>query len=297
MFKYSIIIPHKNSPTLLERCVLSIPQRNDIEIIIVDDNSDDDLKPKINRQNTQIIFLSKDLSKGAGRARNIGMSKAKGKWLLFADADDFYEKEFIHILDEYVDSDLDVVYFNCRSVDTENLLPNNIAKPIHDLNLMCDGKKNMEDCLRFKVQVPWIKMLNHSYVKRHGFLFEEINNGNDIQFAYLTSYFAKKYIIDHRTVYIYTYNKNSITFKKRSIQFYKCSLENYYKKLGFRKFIGHPEWNTSIFKIFISSFKKGGVLVFCNLISYYFSHLCYLLSQKYKYVTIINYIKNKSYVF
>jgi len=37
---YSIIIPHKNIPELLIRCIESIPSKNDIEIIVVDDNSD-----------------------------------------------------------------------------------------------------------------------------------------------------------------------------------------------------------------------------------------------------------------
>ena len=37
---FSIIIPTKNIPDLLLRCLESIPQRSDIEIIVVDDNSD-----------------------------------------------------------------------------------------------------------------------------------------------------------------------------------------------------------------------------------------------------------------
>ena len=37
---YSIVIPHYNIPDLLERALNSIPQREDIEIIVVDDNSD-----------------------------------------------------------------------------------------------------------------------------------------------------------------------------------------------------------------------------------------------------------------
>lgn len=37
---YSIIIPHKNIPHLLQRCLKSIPRRKDVQIIIVDDNSD-----------------------------------------------------------------------------------------------------------------------------------------------------------------------------------------------------------------------------------------------------------------
>lgn len=39
---YSIIIPHKNIPDLLRRCLDSIPQRPDIQIIVVDDNSSPD---------------------------------------------------------------------------------------------------------------------------------------------------------------------------------------------------------------------------------------------------------------
>ncbi|MDR2475404.1 MAG: glycosyltransferase family 2 protein, partial [Bacteroidales bacterium] len=38
-FNYSIIIPHKDIPDLLRRCLDSIPYRNDLQIIIVDDNS------------------------------------------------------------------------------------------------------------------------------------------------------------------------------------------------------------------------------------------------------------------
>ena len=40
-FNYSIIIPHRNIPQLLQRCIDSIPSRDDLQIIIVDDNSDD----------------------------------------------------------------------------------------------------------------------------------------------------------------------------------------------------------------------------------------------------------------
>ena len=43
-YNISIIIPHKNIPKLLERCLNSIPEREDIQIIIVDDNSDEKYK-------------------------------------------------------------------------------------------------------------------------------------------------------------------------------------------------------------------------------------------------------------
>ena len=40
---YSIIIPHKNSTVLLERCLRSIPCRKDVQVIVVDDNSENQL--------------------------------------------------------------------------------------------------------------------------------------------------------------------------------------------------------------------------------------------------------------
>ena len=89
---YSVIIPHKNIPKLLERCLQSIPSRNDIQIIVVDDCSDKDVICKVERlcslYNTLLIKTTE--GKGAGYVRNIGLTRAIGKWVLFADADDFF---------------------------------------------------------------------------------------------------------------------------------------------------------------------------------------------------------------
>ena len=50
--KYSIIIPHKNIPQLLQRCLDSIPFRGDVQVIVVDDNSDSSI---VNFENFQGI--------------------------------------------------------------------------------------------------------------------------------------------------------------------------------------------------------------------------------------------------
>ena len=42
IYNYTIIIPHKNTTDLLRKCIDSIPKRNDVQVIIVDDNSDAD---------------------------------------------------------------------------------------------------------------------------------------------------------------------------------------------------------------------------------------------------------------
>lgn len=131
MIYYSFVIPHYNTPDLLQRLIDSIPQREDIEVIVVDDNSDDDKKARVSRPDVKIIFLDKEHTKGAGHARNIGMDEAKGKWLLFADSDDFYKPNFLDVLDDYKDDDIEMLFFNIDSVDSNTLepLPNRSRLP------------------------------------------------------------------------------------------------------------------------------------------------------------------------
>ena len=121
---YSIIIPHRNIPLLLRRCLDSIPRRMDIQIIVVDDNSDPgqvDFEhfPGLDEPCVEVYFTKE--GKGAGYARNIGLKHAKGKWLLFADADDFYKESLLLSLDPYIDATFDIVYFGADSVNSETL--------------------------------------------------------------------------------------------------------------------------------------------------------------------------------
>lgn len=76
MINYSIIIPHFNAKELLDRCINSIPKRNDIQIIIVDDYSSEDIYHSILEkynllENIEIYQNEKNL--GAGFSRNYGI--------------------------------------------------------------------------------------------------------------------------------------------------------------------------------------------------------------------------------
>ena len=117
MINYSIIIPHKNIPDLLLRCLDSIPRRDDIQIIIVDDNSnpqkvDFENFPGLGDPCVEVYFTKE--GKGAGYARNVGLKYAKGKWLFFADSDDTYTSSFSKFLTDSKDLVADVVYFKAN---------------------------------------------------------------------------------------------------------------------------------------------------------------------------------------
>ena len=86
MIDLSIIIPHYNSPDTLQKLINSIPVLPQIEVIVVDDNSDKyihGLEQCIeNSKGRNVIFDHVEPNlKGAGAARNKGLLQAKGRWV------------------------------------------------------------------------------------------------------------------------------------------------------------------------------------------------------------------------
>lgn len=213
-YNFTIIIPHKNIPILLQRCLDSIPHREDLQIIVVDDNSDPNKVdfshfPGLDRPDCKVIFTKE--GKGAGYARNVALREVDSKWVLFADADDFYSENLNEFLDKYKDSNFQTVYFYNDTVDTESLQP--IDKDKFVENLVHEGEKlhNM-DCLRYKAYAPWTKMTQLSLIKQHDIWFEEIPAANDSLFNVKVGHYAEFFDIFRKKVYIRTIRKGSLFY-------------------------------------------------------------------------------------
>jgi len=91
----SIVIASNNRPELLKKCLDSIiPQRNkNIEIIVVDNHYKQAAKKVINKFKNVKYLFEKEISPAA--ARNNGIKKAKGKYIVFVDDDSIVNKQFI----------------------------------------------------------------------------------------------------------------------------------------------------------------------------------------------------------
>lgn len=211
---YTIIIPHHNTPNLLQRCLDSIPQRDDLEIIIIDDNSSPDKVdfrhfPGQNRKNVYCIFDKK--GKGAGAARNIGLKYAKGKWLLFADADDYYANGFLDILDKHLNNDTDILYYNVFS-DSTNEITNRATTINKIYNDYFMAKSPNINIIKYGTWAPWNKVISHKLVKYNNIKFEEIPVGNDAFFSLYAGKIAQKVKVINDQLYCITYQEGSITY-------------------------------------------------------------------------------------
>lgn len=212
---YSIIIPHKNIPKLLKRCLDSIPERDDTQIIIVDDNSNPQIVdfnnfPGRGRENIQCIFEKE--GKGGGYARNIGLKYAIGKWILFADADDFFNYCLNDILDEYKDSPYDIVYFKGNSVDTDTYTVTYRAEHVNRwIDQYGKNRDRAELMLRYQFGEPWCKLIRRGLVEKFNIRFDEIPIHNDTRFSYLTGFHAETIGVDNRALYCVTTRRGSVS--------------------------------------------------------------------------------------
>jgi glycosyltransferase involved in cell wall biosynthesis len=217
VYEWSIIIPHKNIPRLLERCLDSIPQRDDVQIIVVDDASDPTIVdfarfPGLGRSDTKIIFHKAPVGHGgAGLARNVGMNEATGRWLVFADADDVFLPEVEAMMNLYVDSEVDIVFFASEMVDAQTMRP----QPDKSSKLISEAIANGDtDRLRYGFQMPWGKFIKRDFIQRYGIRFEETIHANDVWFSYVSGYFAREIAADPTPIYCYMRRSSSLTGKE-----------------------------------------------------------------------------------
>lgn len=215
--KLSIIIPHYNCPHYLRTLLLSIPDVSEIQIIVVDDKSTQNLKEyktlKEAFSGKNIEFYDNNETKSAGTCRNIGLRHAAGDWLLFADSDDYFMAGFYDTVSAYFDSEFDIVYFSPTSIvmETGELSDRHIglAWKVQKYCENPDWKNTLE--LRYKYLSPCSKLIRKKMVEEHDIRFDEILASNDVMFSTKCGYAAKKITANIQVIYCITMNKGSLT--------------------------------------------------------------------------------------
>lgn len=272
MKRYSVIIPHKNCIDLLVRCINSIPNREDIEIIIVDDKSDNQEKLKetiASLQRCNLVSVYSIKSGGGGYARNRGLKIATGKWLLFCDSDDYYCDSAFDTFDKYADSKYDIVFFKHIGIisDIGKVVPRSEYRNKIIDNYLEDKNPYTESVMRYNNAVPWAKMVRHSLVKEYNIDFEEVPASNDTMFSTKIGYYAKSITGSSEVVYVATVRKGSITHTKSKERYYS-DYAVYVRRNSFLLSCSHPECQTRIFGQIVYAFMKYGIKEGMKYINY-----------------------------
>lgn len=254
----SIIIPVYNVQNYLEDCLNSVLQQTykNIEIIIVDDGSTDN-SPEILRKynsiykNILVVFQKKNA--GQGRARNIGIEHANGKYILFVDADDFIEQEAInYLIKEIGEKDIDLIRFNAQSFSSgdQEIKRNNYEFSKYLKEEKTYFKSDFKNVYLSFVPSPVLYLFKKKIITKNKITFPENIIHEDEQFSAMIFFYSSNCIYVNKFFYNRRYRSGSTmtestkTQKQKSfyayvqiIDYYETFLENKKNSNNEKKFI------------------------------------------------------------
>lgn len=110
----SVIVPVYNAEQHLPQCLDSLLKQtySNIEVICIDDKSSDNSWISLSQYaqvDSRIIPIQLETNSGAGVARDTGIIKARGEFIMFVDADDFIENDHISCYVDIANKDTDIV--------------------------------------------------------------------------------------------------------------------------------------------------------------------------------------------
>lgn len=233
--KVSVVLPVYNGAEHLGKCLDDILMQTlqEIEVICVNDGSTDNTLEILNeyaKRDSRIIVLDREQS-GAGPSRNAGLAIAKGEYISFLDADDFYEPTMLE--DAYnacVEQNVDMCIFRGDRYDNatgeylsmaysvkDNLLPKNNPFSYKDIP---------DRVFSFAVGWAWDKLYRREFVLEQKMEFQSLRTSNDLYFVFSSYVKAKSiYILDKHLVHhrINVANSLSVTRERSWHCFYEAA--------------------------------------------------------------------------
>ena len=225
----SIIIPVYNCEKYLDRCIISVLKQSyqNFELILIDDGSKDASADIVKKylQPDRVIGVFQD-NQGVSAARNAGMKIASKEYIMFIDADDYIESNYV---EEYIKTisgtDFDIVMGGFTKVTGEHV------EFVRRLN---GGEFS-----KYVVGGPVAKIYLRKFLEDNNITFPKISESEDVYFNMTAISKNAKIGYTNNTGYYYYYNPDSISntlFKGFSDEINILSLADY---INFEKVENH----------------------------------------------------------
>lgn len=215
----SIIVPFYNVEQYIDRCIQSLIAQTyqNIEILLVDDCSPDntlEIVQQYAQTDSRIKILQYEKNRGLGGARNYGVEKAKGEYILFVDSDDYIEANTVERLYEKAkDNNLCVLEANYLKEGESNteILP----RRNYFANNTLSGKEYWES-IPIAPVVAWNKFYKLSFLQENNIVFK-LRKFEDVAFTAEVFMKAKRVMNIEFPFYHYIVRENSIMTETTSI--------------------------------------------------------------------------------
>lgn len=217
MPKISIIIPVYNTEKYIEKCFESVKSQvfKDLEIIVVDDGSNDNSKQVINNwqeknKDINCKYFYKE-NGGLSSARNYGILEARGDYIMFLDSDDYLDVNLFTRLENSINEEADVIKFKMIKVAEDGSIIQKVGGPIFK---KCSGEEALKQLIGNDnfMDVACIYLYKREYFLRYKFEYNIVNKYHeDFGLTPIIIANAKSFISTDVYGYYYIQTKNSIT--------------------------------------------------------------------------------------
>ena len=214
--KVSVVMPIYNAYSYIRPALDSVLAQSleEIELICVDDGSTDGsvgiLKAYCEKDSRIKIINQENF--GPARARNRGLASAKGEYIAFLDADDFFERdmlESLYAISKRDDLDIAICKYDLYSDKEASFKsnPESAESEIFDTGAVASKNEYPETILQSTSGVAWNKLFKRSFLAEKGIHFlDGVKMYEDVYFTVCALAFAERVgkvqrILAHHRVY------------------------------------------------------------------------------------------------
>lgn len=212
----SVIIPIYNVAPYLRECLDSVVSQTykNLQIILVNDGSSDESE-KIAQEylDDERVELVSVKNGGLSKARNLGLTRARGEYIYFIDSDDYIAKGFLEEMVEIAQS------FGVEFVCNDHILPFGITEPKHKEKV--EPKEVEVDSQSIVLGgAVWRCLFAKSLLQRSGVRFLEGKIYEDEAFLYMNLPFVGRFVRYCGEPYFYRQRENSIMSNHKKFRSY-----------------------------------------------------------------------------
>ena len=226
--KISVIIPVYNVEKYLSKCLDSVMSQtfNDYEVIIINDGSTDGsgkiLSKFANKYKNQITVITKK-NEGQAIARNIGIKKANGEYIMFVDGDDYIDKNTLKkCYEKAKEKDADIICFGHHMI---------INGKIHDIDNTKVIEKDIIKDYIIRQTGPCEKLIKKDLIVTNTLFFPKLRAYEDIAVVPTYALFTDKIYTINEGLYYYLIRQgstmNQITYSEKLEHIFKA-MDNLY---------------------------------------------------------------------
>ncbi len=279
-----MIVPVYNAQAYLRQCLDSILNQTlqEIEIICVDDGSTDEspaILEEYQRRDSRLTVY-RQANQYAGAARNLGLSHAVGTYVIFWDADDFFDLKALELLYAKAEADeADICVCGAYKYDDE-------AQMVYPANEYLVKKRipqkmpfsriDMERYLfNFSSNVPWNKLFLRQFIQEEKLEFQHLRQANDVYFIMMALFLARRItIVSKELIYYRAQNKSSLSWtvsrtKYCTVDAFRAVKERLEQYAEFTEPLRQSFANKAIGPLLITLRRQADISGYAELYSYY----------------------------